>query len=210
MNKALEIIQDKEDKKMFQSIIDLIEKTYSGMTPIQIENFVLNDIEFPTPYGKFEQAKFELVSRYQQLVDLYYEIKEREIKIKQQERKIEKAKDDLEKELLELQKEKLEIQIVNLKRRLKTIIGEAKVFYRVYQEHPEFHKLTPEKAFQLEAENWARKTLNMPTIFEERYGKDYMIKALGEENYQKYLELRRKNFGLLPREMFEVKQLKEK
>jgi len=34
-----------------------------------------------------------------------------------------------------------------------------------------------------------------------------MIKAIGEENYKKYLETRKKLFGLLPRELFEVKQL---
>ena len=36
-----------------------------------------------------------------------------------------------------------------------------------------------------------------------------MIKALGKENYQKFLELRRKGFGLLPREIFEIKELKQ-
>ena len=36
-----------------------------------------------------------------------------------------------------------------------------------------------------------------------------MKKVLGEGNYQKYKELRQKGFGLLPREIFEIKELKQ-
>ena len=205
--KALEIIESQEDKKMFQEVIGFLEKHIFGMSPIQIQNFILNDIEFPTLYSKFEQSKFELSHRYHQLVDIYYEIKEKELKIQMKERDIKNEKDELKKKLLELQKEKLELQLLGQKKEVKKIIKEARVFYQIYQDQPELQNLTEKEILKLEAETWARKTLNLPTTFEERYGKNYMIKAIGEENYKKYLETRKKLFGLLPRELFEVKQL---
>jgi len=208
MNKYLQIIENPKDKELCEKVIELFKRFDTAITPIQIENFILNDIEFPTSYGKFTQCQLELASRFGQLIEIYYQIKENEIKIRQKERKIIETQDDLEKELLELQKEKLEMKILGSKRELKKILKEARVFFGFYEKHPEFHELSPEKAFKLEAEQWAKKTLNMPTVFEERYGKDYMIKALGKENYQKFLELRRKGFGLLPREIFEIKKLK--
>jgi len=210
MNKALTIIENPEDKEMFQKVAEFLDKTNTGMTKIQIENFVLNDIEFPTEYGKFVQAQAELGLRFTQVVDYYYQIKEKEIQIKIKERDQKKETDELKKELLELQQEKLEIQLLALKKELKRVCQEARHFFAVYQKHPEFQNLTPEEAFKLEAENWAKKTMNMPTVFEERYGESYMKKALGDENYKKYKELRQKGFGLLPREMFEIKQLKGK
>lgn len=208
MNKELEIIENQDDKEMMTAVSSFLEKAAKGMSPIQIENFVLNDVEYPTDYGKFVQARFELASRFNQVIDAYYEIKEKEIQIEMKEREISNEKDDLRIKLLQLQKEKMEVQLEGMKNNLKKILSEARIFYEVYKKHPDFHDLTPEKEFELEAENWAKKTINMPTIFEERYGRDYMIKALGEENYKRYLEVRRQGFGLLPREIFEVKQLK--
>jgi len=209
MNKYLQIIENPKDKELCEKIIELSKKFDTAMTPIQIENFVLNDIEFPTSYGKFIQCQLELTGRFGQIVEIYYQIKENEIKIRQKERKIAETQDDLEKELLELQREKLELRILGSKKELKKILREARLFFRFYEKHPEFQELTPEKAFQLDAEQWAKKTLNMPTVFEERYGENYMKKVLGEGNYQKYKELRQKGFGLLPREIFEIKELKQ-
>ena len=209
MNKYLQIIENPKDKELCEKVIELFKKFDTAITPIQIENFILNDIEFPTSYGKFTQCQLELASRFGQLIEIYYQIKENEIKIRQKERKIIETQDDLEKELLELQKEKLEMKILGSKRELKKILKEARVFFGFYEKHPEFQELSPEKTFQLEAEQWAKKTLNMPTVFEERYGEDYMKKALGEGAYQKLKELRQKGFGLLPREILGIKKLEE-
>ncbi len=91
--KALELLRDKKDKQMFSEVLGFLEKSAFGMSPIQIQNFVLNDIEFPTAFGKFEQAKFELSHRYQQLLDLYYDVRENEIKIEMKERELKREKD---------------------------------------------------------------------------------------------------------------------
>lgn len=214
MNKELHIIKNPDDQKMFQEIISFLEKVEAGMTPLQITEFVLNDIEFPTPYGKFQQAKTELKHRYSQLVDFYYQLKEKEIQIKIKEKEKEGQKNELRKDLLDLEIEKNYFQLTQIESELKRIISEARVFFNVYQGSKQLDELPPEECFKLEAENWAKKTLNTPTIFEERYGSAYLKKAIGEENYQQYKKIRQQGFGLLPREIFEVveknKQLKEK
>lgn len=209
MNKKyLQIIPEK-DKAMVEKIAGLLEKFDTAMTPIQIHNFVLNEIEFPTDYAKFVQSKLELASRFDGLIKFYYDYKEIEVEIKKLERKLEQEKDDLERELLELRKEREEIKMLGIKRQLNSLLRETREFYLVYEKNKKFDKLPPEKKFELEAEGWAKKCLNTPTIFEERYGEGFMKKALGEANYQQYKELRQKGFGLLPREIFELKQLEK-
>lgn len=209
-SKALDIVESKEDKKMFQQVIGFLDKHVFSMSPLQVHNFVLNDIEYPTAFSKFEQAEFELASRYNQILDSYYQVREKQLRIEMKEKEIEKEKDELKKELLKLQKEKLELQLISQKTQVKKVVKEAKIFYKIYQSHPEFHHLTDKQVYKLQAEFWAKKTRNLPTVFEERYGRDYMVKALGQEDYRHFLEMRRKSFGLLPREIFEMKQLPDK
>lgn len=207
-NKYLEIIKNGEERKVFTDILKHLDKFNRGMSSIQVNNFVLNDVEFPTDYGKFQQAGFEIFNRYNRVVDFYFQLKELEIKIKIKEEEIQKEENKLKKELLVLQKEKLEIKKLNIEGELKKIVREALIFKSVLDKYPEFFKLNPQKEFELEVENWAKKTINMPNVFEERYGENYMKKALGEVNYQKYKELRQRGFGFLPREIFDIKQLK--
>lgn len=203
MNKELEIINEVADKIMLENIFAFSEKMNTGVSAIQVENFILNDIEFPTEYGKYKQTQAELVHRLNQVVDIYYESQEKKIKIRQKEKKIQENMDTLECELLELQKEKLAIQLKNANIRLKTIVAEARIFYDIFQEYSEFHNLSSAEQLVQEKIQWAKKTLNMPTVFEERYGAQYMERVLGAENYAKYKESRQRSFGILPREMIE-------
>ena len=208
MNKLTQIIDSQQDQKMVEQMSEMIQKLDTATSAIQIENFILNDIEFPTDYGKNIQAQQELSHRLNLLTDNYYQIKETELEIAKKER--EKTEDDLDKQILELQKEKLELKLVSQKNEVKKILKEARVFYSIYQKHPEFQDLTEEKKFELEAENWAKKTVNMPDIFYQRYGKNYLYKALGKETADNYLGLQRQTMGLLPRELIEVKKLEDK
>lgn len=207
MSDIRKYINNKKDIEMIEKMAMFLQEAQKGISEIQINNFVLNDVEFPTKYGKYQQAKVELASRYARIVDIYYNIRELEIKIKMKERDMEKETDELQKELLNIEIEKMMFQKEAQKALLNGILNEARIFWRVYTENKQFHNLSPEEEYKLEAENWALKTLNMPTIFEERYGSNYMKKALGEELYKQYLEVRRKSLGLLPRELFEVKQI---
>ena len=106
-NKILKIIETTEDKQLFEKIGELFNKFETGATTIQIENFILNNIEFPTNYSKFIQSQLEISNRFNRIIDLYYNLRETEIKIKKKDKEIIEAKDELDKELAELQKENL-------------------------------------------------------------------------------------------------------
>ena len=208
--KQLEIIESAKDRSRFQKIAEFSKHFHFGVSRIQIENFVLNDVEFPTPYGKFKQAVIELVHRFGTLTDLYYQIREKEIKIKLEEELIINEANSLKRELFILEQEKLDTQLNSLKTQLKTLMTEAQIFFEVYEAHPEFHNLSPQEILDLEKVDWGEKTLNMPTVFEERYGQQYMEKVLGRDVYLQFLERRQQGFGLLPRELLNMEPLQLK
>jgi len=196
-----------EDKQMLLSVSKLISDIHKGHSDIQIKDFILNDIEYPTPYGKFMQVKMELVSRYSRLVDAHFDIKETEIKAKMKERDLLNSTDDLERQLLEVQLERLQVELHGKKSAFEGLLDETRRFFSIYASMSEFHNLTPDEAHQLEADYWCKKALNMPTEFEQRYGKDYMERAIGKERYEEFRSIRARAFGLLPRELLTVRLL---
>ena len=199
--KQLEIITDEKDRKMFETIGNFYGKFQTGQTRIQIENFILNDIEYPTEYGKYQQVCVELGARHSQVVDIYYEIKDKELEILLQDEAIISETHPIKKQRLELEKEKMQLRLQSQKARIDILIKEANVFYEYYNLHPEFDNLSDEQVAILEGEQWAHKALNMPLIFEERYGEAFLKKAWGDEIYSKFLDTRKKSYGLLPREI---------
>lgn len=190
MNKELSIIENKEDIQMLQQVLEFMKKTDGAVSFIQVENFILNKVEYPTDYGVFEQAKVELKHRYNQLIDSYYQIRKVEVSIKIDEERIEKEESPSKKELIEIDIELSIIKLEQLKNEVKKLVKEARIFFSFYKENEKIDSLSDKEKFDLEVENWTKKTINMPIIFEERYGKSYMIKVLGEENYKNYLEMR--------------------
>lgn len=194
------IISDKESQ-LWGKVLTFLD-SYKSLSPIQVNNFILNDVEFPTDYAKYKQAQFELIARWGRFVDAKLEIKELETKIRLKEREIDNEDDELKKELLQIEKEKLIFQLLGKQRELKTINEEARLFWEVYEKgEKKFSNCSKEQIEELEREYWMAKTMNMPTVFEERYGDEYMRKILGEEIYSQYLEVRQKLLGLLPREL---------
>jgi len=210
----LEIANDDKDKEIMREIVNMDFDV--ALSELQIENFILNDIEYPTAYGKHIQTKTELKKRVNELIDLYYEIKEDDIRIRQKARAKEAEEQSsqfnngsfLSAELIQLEIEKITLRMESRKKRASSVLKELKIFYSIYNENPEFHEMSEEEAFPYDAEQWAQKTMNMPQVFEERYGAMYMTKALGKKTYDKYLEMRKEKLGLLPREIFNIKQLK--
>ncbi len=199
--KELEVIREETDRKMFEEVSKFIKEFHSGMSEIQITQFVLNEIEFPTEYGQYRQAKFELISRYNEIVNMYFELKKLRAKIKIKQEQRETTSSIARKELFDIEIEELEFRLNAVEGRLQTIINEARVFYRVYDRYRYFDSMSPDQLAKAEFNDWAAKTKNMPYVFEERYGDNYMKKALGESDYSKYLEMRREKLGLLPREV---------
>src|ERR1035437_663590 len=203
MDKQLEIIEAQEDRQMFQEVSNFLSKFKTGHTAIQIHEFILNDIEFPTDYGKWQQAKVELLSRYQRVVDAYYELKKLDIELRRKKRLLDATEDDLDKELYALEIEQSTLRYESQKFQLRDLVREAKEFYGVYMQFPDFHDMTDEQEFEKEKEQWALKAWNNPLIFEERYGKEFLVKAWGEDVYNKFLEARKEATGHLPREIMD-------
>lgn len=194
-----------EHKPIFEKMVELVRNWHSGMTPFQLRHFVLNDVEFPTEWGKFDQIKRELVARYDELVHLAFEIKRNEIKIQKKEQEAQKAEDPLDAELLRLDAEELKLQQERAKSRLAAVMRESMTLYAFYEQHAHLEALPPEEQAKLEEEQWKAKCKNMPLVFEERYGDDFMKAALGE-HYEDFLALRRQGYGYLPREIVRAAQ----
>lgn len=177
-----------------------------AMSSIQITHFVLNEIEFPTPYSKYIQAKAELSTRFNQMVSLYYDIKASHIKLRKRIQTLANTTDNIDIELQTLKKEKSEIRLANLRAAFQKTWTEARIFFEVYNQHPEFHTLSEKEAALLELDAWQQKAKNMPTVFEERYGTGFLRAALADDQkFKEYVEDRRKFFGLLPRELLDGK-----
>lgn len=195
----LDVLPDDKSREIFSDIIDNMLGAHLGMTPFQINRFVLNDVEYPTDYGRWKQARFELVNRYHQLIDIYYEMKINDVEIKIKERDLGLVKDPLKRELLVLEADQLRARRRGHEGRLTHLLNESNTFYSVYAEFPEFARISKEREDHLEAEYWIAKAKNNPAVFEERYGTKFAKYALGG-SYQQYLDHRKKSIGLMPRE----------
>lgn len=205
--KELEI--SKEGEEVLKRIVDFLYEANEGYSEIQVRYFVLNDVEFPTLYAKFQQAKTELAHRCMQLVDLYFDMKKLLIKLQMKEREFSEVKDELRRELISIEIEKLKFQVEVKKIMVNRLLREVKLFWNVCVEAKEYFNLTPEQKYRLELEAWAKKAENMPCVFEERYGEEFLKKAWGEEKYQKFLEIRRNSIGILQRELMQATSVDE-
>lgn len=202
MSEALRVLEEfsGEHKPIFEKMVELVRNWHSGMTPFQLRHFVLNDVEFPTEWGKFDQIKRELVARYNELTHLAFEFKRNELKIQKKEQQVAKETDPIEAELARLDAEELKLQQESIKSRLAAVMRESAVLYALYEQHAHLDALPPEEQAKLEAEQWAEKCKNMPLVFEERYGDEFMKNVLGK-HYEEFLALRRQGYGYLPREI---------
>jgi len=199
---ALGRLQDPGDREMFAAVAQVMGGFPQGHSRLQIESFILNAIEYGTPYGRYQQACVELASRYWQLVDGHYELRKLEVQRRLLERQAAEQGDDLKRELLEIEAERLALRAEGRRQGLLTLAREARVFYEVYEAHPEFHELAEEERADLEAAQWAHKATQMPLVFEERYGPEFMRQALGDGLYEQFVAARRQAVGVLPRELF--------
>jgi len=198
-DKVIYILETEETKELYEKIKKLIPeilaKTYLGMTEYQIKNFVLNKKEFPTEWAKLQQAKVELYVRFKNIILLYFDWLEAKAKAKLYEEQmkalsdspIDKAKKEIYrvKMLKELFKMDEIVKIVNDK------IKESKAFLDVYEKYKHLDNLSEEEQKKLIEDTWRRKVIQMPTVFEERYGEEYLKSVLSEEEYKEYQRMKR-------------------
>ena len=192
----------KENQSLLAQVETVLANTQAdGMTNIQITRFILNDVEYPTPYGKFVQACFELQSRVEKLRQFAFDQRRLTIQMQIAQRDAEQASDPLRGQLHELRIEELRVRLDGLERSVMTTLREMASFYSLVAVHPEFHDVSPEEREALEQGQWAYKAANMSAVFEERYGEKFLREAWGDEPYERFRALRRASFGYLPREL---------
>ncbi len=200
IEKPLDLIEKKEDREILTEISHFLSDFSQPITSVQVNKLVLNDIEYPTEYAKIKQAKLELMSRYYNIVDTYYDIKKKELELELLNEEIDNEDHPIKKKLKELEKEKNIIQLQSTKSRFDTVMKEIKIYYNHYTKYNgKYNNLSDEDKYKLEEEIWAKKAINNPIIFEERYG-NFIKEVLGDK-YETYLERRKISVGLFPREL---------
>ena len=147
------------------------------MTEFQINHFVLNKQEFPTPYSQFLQARMEIHTRVNTFIDQYYQYRECLAKILLSEGRMEKI--EKEETYLKIKEAKLELQRIEIEKnglRMNSIrshaedkIRELQVFYETYKKHRHFETDPPEEIKAAEEEYWKTKSAYYPEL-RDRYG----------------------------------------
>ncbi len=197
-NKQFEIIESESDKRILSEISNFATELIQPISDIQVNKFVLNDIEAPTDYAKLKQVKAELIVRYNAVIDSYYNIRKKELDIELLNEEIMNEPHPIKKKLKALDNEKSVLQLMDEKTRLHTVLYELRIYYKYYTKY-NISNLTEEQKIVLEEELWAKKALNDPVVFEERYG-GYIKEILGSR-YDKYLERRKTTVGNFAREL---------
>ena len=167
--KKFQLVKGKAEELFILSLGELIEKVPLGMSEIQIERFVLNDIDFPTDWGKFKQAKRELWARFEAIVNMMFDYEKTEAEIELLEAQIQKLKrssdpEDVAKiriKRVEIEQKKFRLQVI--RKMIDEKIREAKVFYRIYEKFKDFDSMDEEKIKELELEFWKQKEKYDPT-----------------------------------------------
>ena len=148
-----------------------------GMTDFQINNFVLNKQEFPTPYSQFLQARMEIHTRINTFIDQYYQYRECLAKILLAEGKMEKIEKEetypkIKEAKIELQRIEIEkngLRMDSIKKQAEDKMKELQVFYETYKKHRHFETDLPEEIQAKEEEYWRIKSGYYPEL-RDRYG----------------------------------------
>lgn len=148
-----------------------------GMTPFQINHFVLNKQEFPTPYAQFLQARMEIHTRINTFIDHYYQYRECLAKTNLAEGRMEKIEKEeaypkIKEARLELQRIEIEkngLKMTSIQSSAGDMIRELQVFYEIYRKHRHFETDPPDEISNAEEEYWKIKSGYYPELG-ERYG----------------------------------------
>ncbi len=133
------VIIDNSSNQYIESIIDRIfRKMPLGMTKYQIQNFVLNTVDYPTPDSRYWQAKFELWQRIMKLYGLQFDYEETCAKIFYYDARIKKDEDDpaeeAKKQLYLVKKARAEFSKVMIKKNAEDTLREIRVFMETIRE----------------------------------------------------------------------------
>ena len=179
MEKLLDIFnQNKLDITAIENLLKLnVNGLTDGMSQFQINHFVLNKQEFPTPYAQFLQARHEIYLRINTFIDLYFQHRECLAKVQLAEGRMEKIKNEetypkLKRAKLELQEIEIEkngLRLASIQTQAEDKVREMQVFYEKYKEHRHFETDPPEEIQAAEEEYWKIKSGYYPEL-RDRYG----------------------------------------
>lgn len=171
----LDLFKQDKEKKDLAELLDNIKSVPLGMSEFQIEHFVLNKIEYPTDWAKFQQVKIQLYLGIQSLADLFFQIQEAQICIelaeaeneslnKEPASKIINAKIRLKEINVEKNKFKIAVTQHTAIEKLKEILK----FYGIYKSLKKLDNITNEESKRLEEETWKLRSMYNPE-FKNRY-----------------------------------------
>lgn len=161
-----------EEFPMMEKALEFFEKTNFGMSEIQIKNFVLNRVDFPTTWSRYKQGKMELWIRFCSIMDDYFNFQTAKANIELENAKIaeEYSNDSLVSrakiKLSEIEIEKNRFKIEVMQKSLKDKLKEMEILYReVTEDEKNIHEDEKEE----DKKFWNEKIKKNPGIFSERY-----------------------------------------
>lgn len=171
----LDIFQD-ESRKNLASVLENIKTVPLGMSEFQINHFVLNGIDFPTDWAKFQQIKLQLHLGIGALVDMYFQIQEAHAiidlakgQIEELENGVKSKVSSAKQKLRQINIEKNEFKINSVKQIAYEKLREIMDYYALFQNLQKFNSITLEESKQLEEETWKIRAMYNPE-FKNRYG----------------------------------------
>lgn len=159
--------------------IELMEQTESyfetlhfGMSEFQIRRFLLNPIDFPTPFSRWRQAKLELWTRFCNIMEDHFQFRELHAKIELNRARIDNyisKGDDISKakaKLCEIRISRYAFQLSTMKKMVTEKLREMQTFYdAIREEEPNVSKDEQKE----DEEFWNEKMKQDPVTFKQRY-----------------------------------------
>jgi len=169
---------DNSNKELCNEIYKFFKTVPQGMSAFQIKNFVLGDLEFPTPDSKYWQAKLELFIRLQNIISLHYDYRKRKASIRISKAKVEECLDKknsaikgYEKELFDAKAERYTIEIeenefalMNITKTVNDKLLEMQTFWKAMQDLEPLLEFSNENKEEQEETFWNIKAKYTPEL----------------------------------------------
>lgn len=173
--KRLFLLED-EQTELMDKTLSYFDSLHFGMSDFQIKNFVVNKVDFPTPFSRWRQAKMELWSRYCGVIESHFSYRETQAKLEIAEEKLIRLQNDevLSEDkirqgkikLLEIKIERFMFQIQVSHKMVREKLNEMQSFFDVVlAEEPDVSDDEREE----ERKFWMEKMKQQPMVFKQRY-----------------------------------------
>jgi hypothetical protein len=179
---VLDLFKQDESKKSLTELMDDIKSVPMGMSEFQIDHFVLNGIEYPTDWAKFQQVKLQLHLGIQSLVDMSFQVQEAQARIELNGAEIEDLTlssasapnhtttiNNAKAKLKQISIEKNKFKIASIQYTAHEKLREILAFYAIFKSLKEFDRITSEQSAEMEEATWKLRAAYNPE-FRNRYG----------------------------------------